>query len=160
MNNFETIYKENYIKIYSLAVKLLSDKDIAKDITQETFIALYSSYSKSIEIKYPKTWLYKVATNKCFDIIKQQKLFNTINLDDTHIIDNNDDSNNKSEYIQYAIKQLSAQNRLLVILYSEGVSYKSMAEHTGIKFSSIGKTLSRALKKLELELKDKKDELY
>ncbi len=160
MNNFETIYKENYLKIYSLAVKLISDKDIAKDITQETFIALYSSYSKNIEIKYPKTWLYKVATNKCFDIIKQRKLFNTINLDDTHIIDNNDDSNNKSEYIQYALKQLSAQNRLLVILYSEGISYKGMAEHTGIKFSSIGKTLSRALKKLEIELKDKKDELY
>jgi DNA-directed RNA polymerase specialized sigma24 family protein len=44
----------------------------------------------------------------------------------------------------------------LLTLYSEDFSYKEIAEITGIKFSSVGKTLARALKKLQNEIETKK----
>jgi len=58
------------------------------------------------------------------------------------------------------MEKLKPQERFLVILYSEGLSYKEMAEVTEMKYSSVGKTLSRTLKKIEKELKYQYDELY
>jgi len=46
------------------------------------------------------------------------------------------------------------------VLYSEGLSYREISDATGIKSSSIGKTLSRTLEKLEKELINQKYELY
>ncbi len=48
---------------------------------------------------------------------------------------------------------------MLAVLYSEGLSYKELAQATGINLSSVGKMLSRTLKKLGEELKDQGYEL-
>ena len=49
---------------------------------------------------------------------------------------------------------------MLVVLYSEGLSYKEIAKASGVRFSSIGKMLSRILKKLETELKSHRYDLF
>ena len=62
--------------------------------------------------------------------------------------------------IQLALNTLSAKEKVLVIAYSEGMSYRELSELTSINFNSIGKTLSRALKKLSEEMKKKDYGLY
>ena len=64
------------------------------------------------------------------------------------------------EAISLAMVHLKPQEKVLVVSYSEGLSYKEIANLTGIKFNSIGKTLSRALKKLEKEMKKEKYGLH
>ena len=59
-----------------------------------------------------------------------------------------DYDNDKRKIIQQALSQLSPQDRQLAVLYSEGFSYKEMSELVGIRFSSVGKTLSRVINKL------------
>ena len=61
--------------------------------------------------------------------------------------------------VQAALSSLNPHERALMVLYSEGMSYKEIAESTGMRFSSVGKTLSRTLEKLENELKKQKYEL-
>jgi len=58
------------------------------------------------------------------------------------------------------LKRLTKDESVLAILYSEGCSYKEIAEITGIRLTSVGKTLSRTLMKLGNELKKMKYELY
>jgi len=65
-----------------------------------------------------------------------------------------------NEIILIAFSKLKPEEKLLATVYSEGLSYKEISEVTGIKFSSVGKTLSRTLKKMEIELKKQKYELY
>jgi RNA polymerase sigma factor (sigma-70 family) len=62
--------------------------------------------------------------------------------------------------ISQGLEALSIRDRELAVLYSEGLSYKEISEVTGIAFSSVGKTLSRTLKKLEKELKAIGYEMY
>ena len=50
--------------------------------------------------------------------------------------------------IQQALSQLPPKERQLAVLYSEGFSYKEMSEIVDIRFSSVGKTLSRVINKL------------
>ena len=64
------------------------------------------------------------------------------------------------DVISLAVSKLNSQEKILATVYSEGLSYKEIAEVTGIKFSSIGKMLSRTLKKMEKELKNQRYDLY
>jgi len=83
------------------------------------------------------------------------------NISDSYADTNNNETNQlRKIIINDALSKLKSKNKLLVLLYSEGLSYKEMSELTDIKLSSIGKTLSRTLSTLKNELKDKEDELF
>ncbi len=161
MDTFQNIYKENYQTVYRVAQKLIRDEDTVADIIQEIFIYLHEKMVEGKVIQYPKSWLYRATYNKCIDYLKNRNRFQTIDtfedcLKEESVLDEND----LHKEIQCALSKLKPEEKFLVVLYSEGLSYKELAETTGIKFSSVGKTLSRALKKIQLELKNKHYELY
>jgi RNA polymerase sigma-70 factor (ECF subfamily) len=102
-----------------------------------------------------------VTVNRCIDFIKKHPKLEKIelfsNLKDE---DNSPEINENLSLIRFALSKLKKDESVLAILYSEGLSYKEIAEITGIRFSSVGKTLSRTLKKLGNELKKYQYELY
>jgi DNA-directed RNA polymerase specialized sigma24 family protein len=51
--------------------------------------------------------------------------------------------------LRHCLGLLSEKEQVLVSLYSEGMSYKEMTEISGLCFTSVGTTLSRALAKLK-----------
>ena len=66
----------------------------------------------------------------------------------------------EKEIIRQALLKLKPKEKALAILYSEGMSYKEISEISGIKFSSVGKMLSRTIKKLEENLKKMDYEMH
>ena len=160
-NTFDTLYDEYYKDMYRVAKKLTGDEEGAADIIQEVFIQLFYSLSNGIDISYPKSWLYRITYLKCMDHFRKMKRLNEIELSEN--IEFKDEQNEKHELkvvISHAMSKLKPQERVLAVLYSEGLTYNEMASATGIKFSSIGKTLSRSLKKLGEELKNQRYEMY
>ena len=81
-------------------------------------------------------------------------------MDTLHMTENPFEKMETEVMIRKALSNLKPQERILAVLYSEGFSYKEMAELTDIKFSSIGKMLSRTLGKLKEQLKKQNCELY
>ncbi len=157
---FDTIYKEYYPAMFGLAFKMLGNEDDVPDIVQEAFIGLYNSMTKK-NIKNYKNWLYRTTYNKCIDLYRKRK--HTIEIESVEDFEIEGDQINGQEIsktIQLALSKLKPNEKAVAILYSEGLSYKEIAETTGIKLSSVGKTLSRTLAKLGKELKTKKHELY
>jgi len=144
--------------MYRVAMKMINDSYSVSDIVQDVFIYFYEKNKQRKKIEYPKSWLYRATVNKCIDFIKQNSKFESLNTN-IEFIDNKENLE-KSKIIQQALLKLKPTERSLIILYSEGLSYRELAEATDIKFSSIGKTLSRTLKKLKVELKKKEDELF
>ena len=161
MDQFDKIYNDNYRLIFNVVHKMVPDKDDASDLVQEVFINLYQNLGKTATIEHPRSWLYKVSVNRCIDFTRKHpkhtkiELFN--NLKDE---DNSLEINENQNIIRLALSKLKKDESVLAILYSEGLSYKEIAEITGIRFSSVGKTLSRTLMKLGNELKKLKYELY
>ena len=149
--------------MFSIARKMVNDKDTACDIVQEVFVYYFEKTQIGHAVEYPRSWLLRATINKCIDYIACQKEF--VQLD--NIPQENaqqEDTIDKQQLemiVRNALGQLKSQDEMqLVILYSEGYSYKEIAEITGIKFSSIGKTLSRTLKKLKEILKNSGYEMY
>jgi RNA polymerase sigma factor (sigma-70 family) len=161
LNTFEEIYTENYKTMFRVATRMVGDKEDASDIIQEIFIDFFNKTNNGNTISYPKSWLYRATINKCIDNKRTKKRFQEIESIsgfkcESEIAENQETKN----AISLAISKLKPQEKILINVYSEGLSYKEIAEVTGINFSSIGKMLSRTLKKMEKELKKKRYDLY
>ena len=138
--------------MFSIAKKMVNDKDVASDIVQDVFVYYYEKSQKGHMIENPRSWLLRAIINKCIDHSTYRKGF--MKLDDLsrkeEPFEDELDKTSSEAIVRKALRQLKSQEELqLVLLYSEGYSYKEMSEITGIRFTSIGKTLSRTLKKLK-----------
>ncbi|MDO9340838.1 MAG: sigma-70 family RNA polymerase sigma factor [Bacteroidales bacterium] len=161
MNTFEEIYTENYKTMFRVATRMVGDSDDVSDIVQEIFIDFFNKLNNGNIIHHPKSWLYRATINKCVDNLRNRKRFQNLESlgeykSESGLLENQE----MKDAINLAISKLKPQEKNLATFYSEGLSYKEIAEVTGIKFSSIGKMLSRTLKKMEKELKNQRYELY
>ena len=149
MDQFESTYHQYYPLLWAVAMKLLADEDTVEDVLQDVFTAYFSQSQKS-QIRQPKSWLLRVALNKCADCTAYQKRHTDISAADVPEpeAETVDYANDKLKIIQQALSQLSPQDRQLAVLYSEGFSYKEISDIMGIRFPSVGKTLSRVINKL------------
>lgn len=161
MEQFEKIYYDNYKLIFNVVKKMVPNDEDAADIVQDVFINLYQKLEKGSTIEYPRSWLYKVTVNKCIDFGKKHQKHEKIEsasalkCDDAPV-----DLSEKQAVVRLALSRLKNSESVLAILYGEGLSYKEISEITGIKFASVGKTLSRTLIKLENELRKLHYEMY
>jgi RNA polymerase sigma-70 factor, ECF subfamily len=159
LETFEHLYKQNYPTLHRIAQKMLCH-DTANDIVQDVFIDFYEKLQNGGIVSYPKSYLYRSTLNKCIDHQRKNKKFAGDTIPEG--IQNSLQDYEKQETRQCigkCLARLDTKDREITVLYSEGLSYKEISEATEIPFNSIGKTLSRALKKLEKELKIKGYEL-
>ena len=165
MEQFNDIYQQHYASVFRLVSKFTLGSHETDDIVQDVFVKLYLQMEARVVVLYPKTWLYKVATNVCLNTLSRNKETHSIDkISDleTTIADSIDTQIENAELqknLQQGLLKLRENERMIVILYSEGLSYKEIAEISGIRFSSIGKSLSRSLEKLKPLLKNQYDEM-
>ncbi len=156
MEKFNKIYSENYQRIFKYISRLVNEQDEVSDLTQEVFLKLFIQIKADLEIQYPRTWLYRVATNECINFISRRKRnfsLETINerpASENDSFENVLDSKETQLLIQNALNKMKLSDKALLMLYSENMSYKEIAEITNIRFNSVGKKISRALDKLKI----------
>ncbi len=103
----------------------------------------------------------RATINKCIDYLKYQKKYLKIeSIEPIPITEDSIVKNQEKEIIEQALSRLKPKEKTLAILYSEGLSYREISEVSGIKFSSVGKMLSRTIKKLDEILKKMDYEMY
>ena len=148
-SNFEIAYKSNYQRLFRIAAKMLRDSDAARDVVHDVFMAYYFVLNDKKVIKDTKNWLIRCTINKGVDFLRKNK---RIISDETATKQNSTSQtiDNQLDLISISnlISKLDAKEQSLVVLYSEGYSYKEIAEITNMNFNSVGKTLSRILEKL------------
>lgn len=152
-SEFDATYRNFYPRLFRIATKMLQDSEGAKDVVQDVFTAYYFAMSDKKVINNTKNWLIRSTINKGVDY--KRKNSKNVRTDDVLQNINNISIENQSDttIILNLIENLNAKEKSVVVLYSEGYSYKEMAEITGIKFNSIGKTLERIIDKLKKQAK-------
>lgn len=147
--------------MFRVATRMLGDNEDVYDIIQEIFIDFFNKTNNGNIISHPKSWLYRATVNKCIDNQRNSKRFQNLETlaefkSKTELVENQE----MKDAVAFAISKLKPQEKVLATVYSEGLSYKEISEVTGIKLSSVGKMLSRTLKKMLKELKNQRYELY
>ena len=167
MNTIEITYKENYPKMYRLAMKMVHDEEVASDIIQEVFVYYFEKTQKTftvaqkLNIENTPAWLARATMNKCVDYLRYREKFTPLNgVDDATFEEKPFEIHNTETLLKQAIAMLKPLEMKIVILYSEEYSYKEIAKIAEINFSSVGKTLSRTLQKLKEILITMNYEMY
>lgn len=161
MKNIEHLYKENYLKMFRLAMKMVHDETVADDIVQEVFVYYFEKTQNGYRVENSQGWLAKATMNKCVDHLKYREKFVQLNAVSESTIEEESFEINKTDAIlKQALSKLKPLEMKIVILYSEEYSYKEISQIAKINFSSVGKTLSRTLQKLKEILKKMNYEMY
>ena len=145
---FEKTYRSYYPQLLRIATKMLKATEDAKDVVQDVFTAYYFAMNNEKVICDTKNWLVRSTINKGIDY--KRKMARIITME-SPLSETNETHDETSEILN-AIDHLSEKEQTLVVLYSEGYSYKEIAEITGRNYHSIGKTLSRILDKIKKQM--------
>lgn len=69
---FEHLVVTYQDKIFRLAYRMLNDRPDAEDIVQETLTASWRALPMLVDVNAFAGWLYRLATNKCLDVLRKR----------------------------------------------------------------------------------------
>ena len=73
LSNFRKLVELTSPYAFSLAFRMLSDEDLARDVVQETMVTIWQKLKNIKTAEVYKTWIYKVVINKCYDQLRHKK---------------------------------------------------------------------------------------
>jgi RNA polymerase sigma-70 factor (ECF subfamily) len=148
------IYLEMNFKIFSYALSIMRNRQLAEDITQDVFIKLKLNINKYKSSCNPTGWLLRITRNCCFNILKRQKYESVSDISDPNNKDFNKDFNDDEVIdnllLKEAMEKLSFNERQIVMLYLVvGLTQKEIANLMRLPVTTINWKYRAALKKLQ-----------
>src|SRR2546428_2247672 len=70
---FNELMRRHEDRVYALAYRLTGNRQDAMDATQEVFLQLLRKLDRYDRKSAFSTWLYRVATNVCYDVLRRRK---------------------------------------------------------------------------------------
>lgn len=169
---FNNLFEAYQSKVVNIAYGMLSNREDAYDAAQEVFVRVYRNISSFKEEASFNTWLYRIITNVCSDILrKRQKNSKVISIsnmsDEENDIDIPDDSPTPEENIELterqravkdAISQLREEYRVVITMCDiEGMSYDDIADMLGVPKGTVKSRINRARSSLKKILIEKRE---
>ena len=162
-NSFTILVDRYKDLVFTLALRMLKNREEAEEVAQDTFIKTYKSLEKFKGDAKFSTWIYRVAYNSCLDRIKKNKKhLNNVEINEftehqVVTIDNaldNMETKERKEAMQRCINTLpSEESFLLTLYYFDDLSLDEISKIVGITANSIKVKLFRSRKKLATILK-------
>jgi RNA polymerase sigma-70 factor (ECF subfamily) len=70
---FEALVRRHQSAVFNFCYRMLGQPDDAADVAQETFVQLYSHLARLDEHDPLAPWLFRVARNRCIDVIRRRR---------------------------------------------------------------------------------------
>lgn len=146
------IFDQEEEGLLRFAFGLLGRREVAEEIVQEGFLALFENYD---EVQNPRAWLYRAIRNKAFNEIRKRKR----EVIDETAADGEDDERDAPDEVlgrleaagqlQLLIADLTPRDGELVRMkYFEGLDYKEIAQRSKMTVGNVGYRLHHVLKGL------------
>jgi RNA polymerase sigma factor (sigma-70 family) len=156
-------------RVYTLCYRMLGDADSAADAAQDAFLAAFRNL-RSFRGGSFRSWMLRIATNTCYDVLRVRKRRPSISLDietddesassplqiaDT--AESPDDFAQRRELaaaIQEGLAVLPDEQRIVLILSDiQGLAYEEIAQITNSNLGTVKSRLSRGRARLREVLK-------
>jgi RNA polymerase sigma factor (sigma-70 family) len=167
-NNKEafTVFIQNHQQmVMNTALGIVQNREEAEEIAQDVFLEVYQQYQNFKGESSVNTWLYRITTNKCIDLLRKKKskkrfafitsLFhqesNEPVVDAAHFVHPGVQAENKekSKYLFMAIDRLPEKQKTAYILCEvEMLSYQEIAAIMKLTVASVESLLFRARQNL------------
>ena len=146
-NWFQTTVVSLESPLLNYTYKILSRLAPSEEVVQESFFRLWKQEFPGNFEHYPKAWLYKVCRNLALDILKKETRMDLEgSLDEILFSPCVSETLLESSLIMQEVVKLTVQQQeVLVLKFKDELSYKEIAELTGLSVSHVGVLLHEAL---------------
>lgn len=145
--------------VYSVALNVLHDQSLAKDVSQEVFVKVYRNISGFEGDAKLMTWIYRIAYNESITYYRKRKRKEGkhTSLDQIHGIATNAhdayeliDQQERKQRVGETLDQLGGDDKILLdLFYLKELTIKEIGEIMNLTQSNVKVKLHRARKKFE-----------
>lgn len=152
MKQIEEMYDKYHKQIFNYFYYSTYDVDKSNDLTQETFYQAIISIARFKEKSKVSTWLYSIARNVYLKSLRKRK-HEGIELNEEILLDiqTPEEELERKETLESIARILNRlpekYSTLLVLRDKEGLSYRDIAQITGMSDTSVKVNLFRARQK-------------
>ena len=156
------LYREYAPAIFRFCRRALPAREDAEDATMEIFMKLRDKLIQYDQTRSFSAWLYKVAANHCWDLLRRRKTRQDKETGDLENVPLEHPDPNQleklieqrtSEEVRRALGKLGSRARMaLVMRYYSDMSYDEIADALGVRRAFVGVVLLRARHELRQSL--------
>ncbi|HEY2118318.1 MAG TPA: sigma-70 family RNA polymerase sigma factor [Candidatus Acidoferrum sp.] len=158
------LYREYAPAIFRFCRRAMPTREDAEDATMEIFMKLRDKLSQYDQSRSFTAWLYRVAANHCWDMLRRRKVRQGKETEDVDEMPLEAPEPNQleklieertSEEVRKALDRLGVRARMaLVMRYYSDMSYDEIADALGVRRAFVGVVLLRARHELRQALGD------
>ncbi len=157
---FRVLFEAHKDRVYSIALRYSGDQAAALDIAQESFLKVLSSIQEFRGEAGFESWLYRIVVNTCLDHQRRGRkllpflgdLIEAVSVQGESVLHRLMRAEVEDD-VQRIVARLSPEQRMVVVLrYTEGLSYDEIAQILGCSAGTVASRLNRAHKVLERRL--------
>lgn len=157
-NDIEQLFKAHYAQMHRLAVVLLHDDDLARDIVHDVFASLLDG---TPQILITGGYLLKAVRNRCLNHIRDCEIHQRIA--DRYFLENEEydtedwpDEETIARIYSLIRNDISPQaRRVMELRFSDGLPFSKVAAAMGISETAVYRHLSHALTIIRQKLNEK-----
>ena len=157
---YEMLYKANVGKVYALCLRLCGQKELAEDLTQESFIRAWQKLGSFRGDSKFSSWLYRLTSNVVIGHLRKHNKWQTDSLDDEDSYETQEWDQSEShdrpfglqQEIDKALRCLSDTARVVLIMYEYlGFQHNEISKITGMAIGTSKTHLHRARSTLKAQ---------
>lgn len=159
---FEYLFKTNKNMVFAVALRIVSNKEDAEEVVQDSFMRAFASLSKFNKVSRFSTWLYRITYNTALRKLEQRSSSIISKDTDAEEVRNMPQpegntllqSEERKKFVHLALQQLKTEDYLVISLFYIGEkSVSEICEILNLKRSAVKMRLLRGRKQLETSLK-------
>jgi len=130
--------------------RLTRDRELAADLTQETFLRAYRSIAMTRPGLLVRSWLYRIGTNLVYDEFRRRRRWGSAPMGTFAPAASQDETTSveERELVQLALQALRPSDRAVLLLYAvEQLTYPEVAAILGRSSEATRKQFTRAKKR-------------
>jgi RNA polymerase sigma-70 factor, ECF subfamily len=157
---FRALFEAYKDRVYSIALRYSGNPAVAMDIAQDTFVKLLSRIGDYRSEASFDSWLYRLVVNSCIDDQRRGRrmapfldgLLDAVCAPVESVLHTLLRAETEKR-IQDVVAKLAPEHRIVIVLrYTEGLSYDEIASIVGCSPGTVASRLNRAHKILERRL--------
>lgn len=164
VNAFSILIEKYKDLVFSLAIKIVKNREEAEEVAQDSFIKAYKSLSRFKGDSKFSTWLYKITFNNCMDVVKKkERNYNKVEINEVtenkiHSVENTLDlieRKERAKIIESCLNLLPEEERtILWLFYFQENSLKEIVNIMSLSEANVKVKLHRARKRLLTVVKE------
>lgn len=158
---FELLYNMFVGKVYNYINSFIYDPDLAKDITQNTFLQLWEARKKLDANGNIEGYIYSIARNLLFREIRRLNILKNYSVriqkemkeeEDSQIEENLSRDMIEKQILSLLVELPEARRKIFLMRWSKGLSNKEIAEQLSISEKTVSTQIHRTINFLKSKI--------